>query len=165
MAHSGHYRRSKRSRKYGSKRALNGELRVANGKYRLGKRLGSGSFGVIYEGTHIITGSKVAVKLEKAEDPHPQLKYEARIYKIMKGSFGVPNVKFYGCEDEYNILVIDLLGPSLEDLFNFCNKTFSLKTILMLADQMVCILSYFMYLIYCLLSIYFTSNIWFCFYH
>lgn len=50
---------------------------------------------------------------------------------------GVPNVRWFGVEGEYNVLVMDLLGPSLEDLFNFCSRKLSLKTVLMLADQMV----------------------------
>eukprot|EP01083_Nonionella_stella_P274513 931864_1 len=113
------------------------EIRVANGQYRLGAKIGSGSFGVIYKGTHVETGHKVAVKLEKANTRHPQLQYESRIYKHMKGSVGVPNVYFYGQEEEYFVLVMDLLGPSLEDLFNYCGRNFSLKTILLLAQQML----------------------------
>jgi serine/threonine protein kinase len=50
---------------------------------------------------------------------------------------GIPDVKWFGSEGDYNVLVIDLLGPSLEDLFNYCGKKFSLKTVLMLADQMI----------------------------
>ncbi|KAK7591282.1 hypothetical protein V9T40_002895 [Parthenolecanium corni] len=44
---------------------------------------------------------------------------------------------WYGQEREYNVLVMELLGPSLEDLFNFCSRRFTIKTVLMLADQMI----------------------------
>lgn len=55
---------------------------------------------------------------------------------------GIPAVKWFGSEGDYNVLVIDLLGPSLEDLFNYCGKKFSLKSVLMLADQMLHRLEY-----------------------
>ena len=46
-------------------------------------------------------------------------------------------MKYYGQEGEYVVMVMELLGPSLEDLFNFCHRKFTLKTVLLLADQMV----------------------------
>lgn len=50
---------------------------------------------------------------------------------------GIPGTRWSGKDADDNILVLDLLGPSLEDLFVYCGRKFSLKTVLMLADQMV----------------------------
>lgn len=50
---------------------------------------------------------------------------------------GVPQVYYFGQEGLHNILVIDLLGPSLEDLFDMCGRKFSVKTVVMTAKQMV----------------------------
>eukprot|EP01012_Entosiphon_sulcatum_P047020 TRINITY_DN635_c0_g1_i10.p3 TRINITY_DN635_c0_g1~~TRINITY_DN635_c0_g1_i10.p3 ORF type:complete len:337 (+),score=78.41 TRINITY_DN635_c0_g1_i10:1476-2486(+) len=121
------------------------DLRVGN-KYRIGRKIGAGSFGDIHQGTDIQTGETVAIKLEPVKTRHPQLLYESRLYKILNSggnAIGIPNVRWYGVEGDYNVMVIDLLGPSLEDLFNFCGRKFSIKTVLMLADQMISRVEYF----------------------
>ncbi|KAL1841132.1 hypothetical protein VTK73DRAFT_3584 [Phialemonium thermophilum] len=104
--------------------------------------IGSGSFGDIYLGTNIISGEEIAIKLESVKAKHPQLEYEARVYKSLAGGVGIPFVRWFGTECDYNAMVLDLLGPSLEDLFNFCNRKFSLKTVLLLADQLISRIEY-----------------------
>ncbi|CAN8237395.1 unnamed protein product [Cochlearia groenlandica] len=107
------------------------------GKFRLGRKIGKGSFGEVYVGTDIQTNKEVAIKLESTKTPYPQLPYESRIYRILQGGTGIPNMRWYGVDGGYNVLAMDLLGPSLENQFNCCNRRFTLKTVLMLADQMM----------------------------
>jgi len=112
------------------------DIRIA-GRFKLGRKLGSGSFGEIYIATDLSSNEEVAVKLEHRKTKHPQLHIECRFYKVMQGGVGIPLVKYYGVEHDYNVMVMELLGPSLEDLFNFCNRKLSLKTVLLLADQLI----------------------------
>lgn len=70
--------------------------------------------------------------------PSP-LTLESQIYKRLMGGPGVPWIMYSGKQGDYNVMVIDLLGPSLEDLFKMCNKCFTLKTVLLLTDQLVCL--------------------------
>jgi casein kinase 1 len=71
------------------------------------------------------------------ENKHPQLAYETKILKSLQGGIGIPNVYYYYNESKYNYMIIDLLSSSLELLFTQCNKSFTLKTIIMLSEQMV----------------------------
>ncbi|XP_062040379.1 casein kinase I-like [Lepus europaeus] len=111
-------------------------------KYRLVRRIGSGSFGVVYHSVNITNGEEVAVKLESQDAKYPQLLIESKFYKLLQGGVGIPRIKWFGQDRGYNALVMDLLGPSLEDLFNFCSRKFTMKTVLMLADQMISRIEY-----------------------
>ena len=66
-----------------------------------------------------------------------QLKIELYIYKKLKGITGIPKLYGFNTEGDYNFLVIELLGKSLEKQFKACNKKFSVSTCISLADQMV----------------------------
>lgn len=62
---------------------------------------------------------------------------EFTLYKRLKRQRGFPRAYWYGRSTEYKVLVFELLGPSLEDVFYFCEKHFTIKTVSMLAEQML----------------------------
>ncbi|KAF5402788.1 hypothetical protein PHET_03847 [Paragonimus heterotremus] len=113
---------------------------IVGGKWKLVRKIGAGSFGDIYLGHNIINGEEVAIKLEANTARHPQLFYESKVYRIIQNAIGIPRVHWYGSdgsENRYRAMVMDLLGPSLEDLFTFCGRRFTMKTVLILAEQML----------------------------
>jgi len=119
------------------------EIPVANNYILNGKKkLGSGAFGEIYYGFYQREEKEVAIKLEQIKSKHPQLFYESKIYMTLKGGLGIPNIYWCGTQGNYNILIIELLGFSLEDLFNYCGRKFSLKTSIMVVDQMLSRIEY-----------------------
>ena len=96
----------------------------------------------MFAGVHMVAGKAVAIKVEPAIARSSPLQQETRIYKTLQGGPGVPWMMWSGKSGAYNVMVTDLLGPSLEDVFRRCNRHFSLKTVLLLADQMVSVLSF-----------------------
>ena len=95
------------------------------------KKLGSGAFGDIYAGRNLKLNEEIAIKLEPTHTKHPQLFYESKLYMALQGGIGIPKLRWCGSQGNYNILIMDLLGHSLEDLFNYCKRKFTLLTTLM----------------------------------
>jgi serine/threonine protein kinase len=103
--------------------------------YVIRKRLGGGSFGDVYQADDLESQKVVAIKIE-ANTQASQLGNEYKMYQWLDGMDGIP--KAYGLYDygRGRLMVMENLGPSLEVLFRRCGKQFSLKTVLMVADQM-----------------------------
>lgn len=109
--------------------------------YKVIKKLGSGSFGFLYIGEEMCSKHRVALKIESLTKKNQQLPNEYHIYKILgciEGCRGFPRIYHFNQWDEYNVLVMELLGRDLEETFTeICKQQFSLKTILYIAQQLI----------------------------
>ncbi|EXJ80936.1 CK1/CK1/CK1-D protein kinase [Capronia epimyces CBS 606.96] len=112
------------------------EIRIG-GKYQLLRKLGSGSFGKVYLGRDVDSGAEVAIKLEHFSADPSLLDDEVPIYQELAGQTGFPRIFWHGFVHDFKALVFELLGPNLEDLIRYCGNHFSLKTTLMLTDQLL----------------------------
>jgi casein kinase I family protein HRR25 len=83
----------------------------------------------------------VVIKLEPQKAKQHFLEHEYHVYQKISGVTGIPHARWFGTEGGFNAMVLDCLGPSLEDLFERCHSKFTLSTVLLLADQLVCMFS------------------------
>ena len=91
---------------------------IIGNKYELIKKINQGSFGALYQGKNIRTGELVAIKVEKrSENEVNTLKYEANVYNYLKKINNFVKLRWFGTDEKYNFLVIDLLGNSLKNEF------------------------------------------------
>ena len=107
------------------------------------EKIGSGKYANVFKGLNMETGLDLAIKIKKQKyDESDHISNEAKIYEIFRGDElsknYLPEIYFLSKD----LIVMEMLGPSLEELFQKCSRKFSLKTVLMLADQMISILEY-----------------------
>lgn len=119
---------------------------VVGGSYALEKKLGEGSFGMVFRGSNTQTGTLIACKIECAKSPDAgQLENEANLLKLIASvgdrPKGFPNLLFFGVEGPWNCLVMDLLGMSIEDAMEHC-KVMDVGSVCLIADRIFILLAY-----------------------
>lgn len=120
----------------------NSGVMMVGPNFRVGKKIGSGNFGELRLGKNLYNNEHVAIKLEPMKTRAPQLHLEYRFYQMLGHADGVPKMFYFGPSGRYNALVIELLSSSLEDLFDICGRRFSVKTVCMVATQLLTRIEY-----------------------
>lgn len=111
---------------------------LVHDRYKVGRRLSQRRFCEVHEGTDQRTQEPVAIKFEEKTSSNPSLPVEFQYYMELNNTIvGIP--RFYHYEDKFgfNVLVMELLGASLEDLFDKYQRKFTMKTVMQLAQQMI----------------------------
>ena len=91
----------------------------------------------MYSGYNLNTNEEVAIKLEALATNVPMLRFEASIYLKLAGKVGIPNVHWIGVEGEFTVMIMDILGPSLRELFDFCDQKFQIDTVLKIGIDLI----------------------------
>ena len=117
-------------------------MNTLHSRYDLKKKIGQGSFGELWLSFDRTAEETVAVKLEKLSCATPQLEHEAKVLRRLQGGPGLPQVREAGETEDCRYLVMTLLGPSLDELCVSMGGRLSLKSAVMIGDQVLCRLHY-----------------------
>ena len=104
------------------------------GKYSLKYLIAKGTTGEVYLGKNILDNKEYALKIERATKGESLLKQEAYVLLLLKGP-GLPSVISFGQSGNYHILVENLLGESIYNIWLKKKKKFNLKDTCMFAIQ------------------------------
>lgn len=121
-----------------------------NKRFKILQRIGSGSFGDVHRGTDLTNNKTVAIKIETRTLRHSRLLCEYKLYKKLQSTGqdmnGIPEIIYFGNFKNQNVLVMEQLGNSLENLFNRQRKrykrNFSLQTVLLIGIQILKLLEF-----------------------
>ncbi|KAI0244951.1 kinase-like domain-containing protein [Lactifluus subvellereus] len=108
-----------------------------DGRYKLGEKLGSGSYGKVYQAREIGGQTVVVVKIAHSGIEANALKHEYHVLGQLSSYAGVPKALWLGREEELHVMVLESLGPSLEEHFDACGRKFSLITVALIAGQLL----------------------------
>jgi serine/threonine protein kinase len=109
---------------------------IIDNKYKIIIKLKSGAFGSVFKCENIRTGEFVAIKFEDKNNEMKTIKNEAKIYQYLGNIDGFPHLKWFGTNEQFNYLAINLLGGSLSEMITYY-KAFSLKTVLLIGIQLI----------------------------
>lgn len=135
----------------GSTNPLPERVKLGNSPaYRLDRKLGKGGFGQVYVGRRVTGGSgrtgpnavEVALKFEHRNSKGCSYgpPFEWQVYSTLNGCYGIPLVHYKGRQGDYYILVMDMLGPSLWDVWNSNNQMLSEEMVSCIAVEAISIL-------------------------
>jgi predicted Ser/Thr protein kinase len=106
-------------------------------KYKPLDLIGEGSFGKCFKGINMQNNEEVCFKIEKKSNQKSFLKIESHALEELKGGKGIPDFYLFGFSENFNILIIELLDKTIEDVFGKNNRSFSIRTTAIIAIQLV----------------------------
>jgi len=104
------------------------------------RQIGKGTTGKIYRCIDLNSNMPVAIKVESIQQGKSHLYDEYKMYKYLSSVENIPRVYNFKSSESNQIMVMELLGPSVDSMFRYCGKQFSMKTICMLAKRMIILL-------------------------